>query len=325
MFLNKISEDLVIHSSSMSDFISLNQHQKKALVIQLYEQGKTRRQIAELAHMSFKDIANVIRKHTGENIDSTGNKPEKSKYARAFELFLHGKQSVEVAIELDMSADEVEELHVQYWRLSKLDGLEALYYEAKYSLSLLLQLFKTLKNKRITKDKDIHDLIELANYGLPTLRNRHEELFNQVTALQSKKVTLINEIQGLRNSIYANNEIISRQNEESRKLDRKLNRLHTLLRNASKGSDYHKVMEIIDQRLNDKKPLLVSAFIAVMKTLKKNPYGLNLLNSSSADVEDYLTTDDDGKSILQFAESCYNNLLKSYAETIAHYRCHHDE
>jgi hypothetical protein len=45
----------------MSDIATLNQHQKKALVIQLYEQGKTRRQIAEVAHMSFKDIADVIK------------------------------------------------------------------------------------------------------------------------------------------------------------------------------------------------------------------------------------------------------------------------
>jgi predicted HTH transcriptional regulator len=45
----------------MSDFVSLNQHQKKTLVIQLYEEGKTRRQIAEAAHMSFKDIADVIK------------------------------------------------------------------------------------------------------------------------------------------------------------------------------------------------------------------------------------------------------------------------
>jgi hypothetical protein len=89
--------------------------------------------------MSFKDIADVIRKHTGEDSDSVV-KPEKSKAARAFELFLQGKQSVEVAIELDMSADEVEELHVQYWRLSRLDDLEDLYHEAKYSLTLLVQL-----------------------------------------------------------------------------------------------------------------------------------------------------------------------------------------
>ena len=216
-----------------------------------------------------------------------------------------------------MPADKVEELHVQYWRLSKLDALEALYYEAKYSLSLLLQLFKILKDNRITKDKDIHDLIELANNGLPSLRNRHEDLLNQVTTLQGKKVALVNEILGLKSSIYTNNEIISRQNEESRKLDRKLNQLHILLMNAGEDSNYHKVIEIIDQRLIEKKPLLVAALIAVMETLKKNPYGLNLLNSSSADIEDYLTKDMDGNRLLKFAESCYNNLLKSYVKNIA--------
>jgi hypothetical protein len=298
----------------MSDFISLNQHQKKALMIQLYEQGKTRRQIAEVVHMSFKDIADVIKKHTGEESDSVA-KPEKSKGARAFELFLQGMQSVQVAIELDMSADEVEDLHVQYWRLSKLDDLETLYREARYSLSLLLQLFKILKDKRIIKDKDVHDLIDLAYYGLPALRNRHEDLLNQITTLHDEKVALGTEILGLRNSIYANNEIIGRQNEESKKLDRKLNRLHILLRNTSKDSNYHKVMEIINQRLNDNKPLLVAAFVAVMETLKKNPHGMNLLNSSSSDIENYLTTDNDGKSLIQFAS--VNKLIKYYAESIA--------
>jgi hypothetical protein len=69
-------------------------------------------------------------------------------------------------------------------------------------------------------------------------------------------------------------------------------------------------MEIIDQRLNDKKPLLVAALVAVMATLKKMPYGLNLLNSSYADIEEYLTTDNDGKCLLQLVESSYNNLLE---------------
>jgi hypothetical protein len=114
----------------MSEIVLLNQHQKKALVVQLYEQSKTRRQIAEVVHMGFKDIADVIKKHTGED-SCPVDKPEKSKDARAFELFLQGKQSVEVAIELDMPADKVEELHVQYWRLSKLDNLEILYHETE--------------------------------------------------------------------------------------------------------------------------------------------------------------------------------------------------
>ena len=37
-------------------------------MIELYNQGKTRRQIAEIAHMSFKDIADVINEYTGEDI-----------------------------------------------------------------------------------------------------------------------------------------------------------------------------------------------------------------------------------------------------------------
>ena len=92
----------------MSDIVLLNRHQKKVLVVELYKQGKTRRQIAEVVHMSFKDIAAIINEYTGE--DERVHKPDKSKDARAFGLFLQGKQSVEVAIELDMSADQIEDL-----------------------------------------------------------------------------------------------------------------------------------------------------------------------------------------------------------------------
>jgi hypothetical protein len=299
----------------MSDIVLLNKHQKKVLVIELYNQGKTRRQIAETVHMSFKDMADIINEYTGE--DKQVNKPEKSKDSRAFELFLQGKQSVEVAIELDMPADKVEELHVQYWRLSKLDNLEILYHEAEYSLSLLLRLHNILKDKRITKDKDISDLIELANDGLPNLSARFEMLLNQITALENEKGSLSTEILGLKNSIYTNNETIGRQDMRLRTLDRKRKILEVMLQNVNKDVNYHKVMEIVDQKLNDKRSLLVAALIAVFKTLKANPYGLNLLSSSPLDIESYLGVNIDGKNLLKFAESCYNSLLKSYAKTIA--------
>jgi transposase len=298
----------------MSDIVLLNKHQKKALVMELYNQGKTRRQIAETVHMSFKDIADIINEYTGE--DKQVNKPEKSKDSRAFELFLQGKQSVEVAIELDMPADQVEELHVQYWRLSKLDDLEELYYEAGYSLPLLLRLHNILKDKRITKDKDISDLIELANDGLPNLRAKFEMLLNQVTVLENEKTALSTEILGLRNSIYSNNEIISHQKIQLRSLDRKLSQLQIMLQKASKDPNYHKVTQLVDQKLNDKRSLLVAALLAVFKTLRANPYGLNLLSSSPLDIESYLGVNIDGKNLLHFAESCYNSLLKSYTKVI---------
>ena len=122
---------------------------------------------------------------------------------------------------------------------------------------------------------------------------------------------------GLKNSIYSNNEIIRKQNVQLRSLDRKLSQLQIMLRKAGKDLDYHKVLEIVDQRINDNRSLLVAALIAVFKTLKANPYGLNLLSIPPLDIEDYLGVNIDGKNLLQFAESCYNSLLKSYAKTIA--------
>jgi hypothetical protein len=320
MFLNRIPEDIIIiHSKPYVRFCITEPASEKGTCDPALRTRQDTTPNSRSCAYGIQRHSCVIKKHTGGDSDSV-DKPEKSKTTRAFELFLNGKGSVEVAIELDMSADEVEELHVQYWRLSKLDDLETLYHEAKYSLSLLLQLFKILKNMRITKDKDVYNLIDVAYYGLPTLRNRHEDLLNQITILQGEKVALGTEILGLGNSIYTNNGIISRQNEDSRRLNRKLNRLRVLLLKARKDSNYHKVLEIIDQRLKEKKPLLVVALIAVMETLKRNPCGLNLLNGSSADIENYLTTDNDGQSLLQFAESCYNGLLKSYTKTISEYK-----
>ena len=36
----------------------------------------------------------------------------------------------------------------------------------------------------------------------------------------------------------------------------------------------------------------------------------------SLDIEDNIADDIDGKNLLQFAESCYDTLLKSYTKTI---------
>jgi hypothetical protein len=124
------------------------------------------------------------------------------------------------------------------------------------------------------------------------------------------------EILGLRNSIYTNNEIIRKKILRLRTLDRKLMQLEVMLQNTNKEPNYNKVIEIVDQRLNDKRSLLVAALIAVLNTLKANPYGLNLLNSSSLDIEDYVADDIDGKNLLQFAESCYNILVKNYVKVI---------
>jgi transposase len=43
----------------------MNIEEKKNLVIQLHKEGKTQREIAQIAHMSIRDISKIIRKLEG--------------------------------------------------------------------------------------------------------------------------------------------------------------------------------------------------------------------------------------------------------------------
>jgi hypothetical protein len=47
--------------------------------------------------------------------------------------------------------------------------------------------------------------------GLPDIRNRFEEMLNQVAALENEKDSLSTEIMGLKNSIYSGSEIIRKR------------------------------------------------------------------------------------------------------------------
>ena len=77
-------------------------------------------------------------------------------------------------------------------------------------------------------------------------------MINQVAALENEKAALNKEILRLRNSIHENNEAIGRQDGQSRKLDRELNRLYVLVQDVSKDPKYQAIMKIVGQRLNDR-------------------------------------------------------------------------
>jgi hypothetical protein len=78
----------------------LNKRDKQQLVIKQHQEGKTMREIASAAHMSFSDIKKIIQSVTGE-VDEV-DLSNKSKSTQALYLFKNGKKPIEVAIELDL-------------------------------------------------------------------------------------------------------------------------------------------------------------------------------------------------------------------------------
>jgi hypothetical protein len=98
----------------------LNKYEKEQLVIKLYQDGKTIRDIASTVHMSFGDIGKIVKRTDGrtESYIST-DMSNKSKETKALWLFEQKKRPIDVAIELDFPYGEVIDLQQEYWALNE--------------------------------------------------------------------------------------------------------------------------------------------------------------------------------------------------------------
>ena len=180
----------------MLDFISifylkivlLTNDQKETIVIEMLKAKRPIREIAKVAQKSFSDIGEIKRRISGESESYKKNK-KLSKVAQALELFSKTKTPIKVAIELDLSANEIEEMQQEFWVLTKLDELALVYMEIRNYLDLFLNLFHVMKINKMINKKDIETVLKYAA-DLPSLENKFRNLANTVLDLEIKKKEL---------------------------------------------------------------------------------------------------------------------------------------
>ena len=175
----------------------LNKYDKEQLVIELHSQGKTIRQIAAAAHLSFSDIGTIIRREDGHDKDDdieTKDLKNKTKTTQALHLFKSGKKPIDVAIELDISANEMEDMLQEYWVLNQLDELALVYLEVKTFLPSFLKLFHCLKKDKMLSEKQISDVLGYVGNDLPQLTDRVQSLTNAVINLEDQKRNSMNKV-----------------------------------------------------------------------------------------------------------------------------------
>jgi hypothetical protein len=166
----------------------LDKKEKKQLVIELYRQNKTIREIAQQAHISFSDIGKIIRLLDGRDDDVDVNDlKDKSKDTKALHLLSIGKTPLDVAIELDMPASQVYEIQLEFWSLKDLHDLVFLYGEIKYNLASFVELFHTLKCNKMLGGERITKFLRYADHDLPALENKFQKLTGDVIDLEWKK------------------------------------------------------------------------------------------------------------------------------------------
>ncbi|HZD36442.1 MAG TPA: hypothetical protein VE130_14660 [Nitrososphaeraceae archaeon] len=184
----------------------LNKFEKEELAIKMHREGKTLREIAATAHMSFSNIGKIIRKIDGSTDDSNGSNDidmsKKSKSTQALYLFERGKKPFDVAIQLDIPYSEVEDLQQEFWALKNLYDLACMFMDIKNDLTPFVKLYKLLERNKMLDEKKILKFIKYANDDLPALEYRCNKLGSDAVDLQITRKQLGNEVAALRSNIF---------------------------------------------------------------------------------------------------------------------------
>lgn len=106
-----------------------------------------------------------------------------SKATQALNLFSKGKSPVDVAIELDHSACEIEDMLQEFWILNQLNELALVDLEIRSRNNLFRRLFRVMKKNKVINGKNIRTYA----VELPSLENKFRSLANIVLDLEIKK------------------------------------------------------------------------------------------------------------------------------------------
>jgi DNA-binding CsgD family transcriptional regulator len=198
----------------------LTRQERERLVLDLYNQGKTYRQISKEARISPRDIGVILNKalemtegskeeqQQQDNIESEKNQERLSLSSQAYKLFSEGKTPIEVAIELNLSESEATKFYREYWKLKQLHNLNIVYEETKGDIDPFLKLYKLAKRKGIGV-RHVVNILAIANNDLPALERRFKRLGNDMSMLQFQKRIDERNLYQLNNQIASTSRILN--------------------------------------------------------------------------------------------------------------------
>jgi transcriptional regulator len=170
-----------------------NNTERERKVLELYNQGKTSREIAKEQRLSLRDIGHILKKnrvnHGIAMIDDDNKKSPNEKSTQAYKLFSEGKSLIEVSIELGLREKEASKLFREFLKLKRQDRLHQIYPEIEPSLPSFLKLHKVLK-KRGLNPANVEwfaDAIEMGTIKLPELQGQYQSLQNRVLRMEHQK------------------------------------------------------------------------------------------------------------------------------------------
>jgi hypothetical protein len=324
----------------------LTRQERERLVLEFYNQGKTIREIAKEARMSFRDIGVILNKAIEEKAERLKEQHEEiqqlSVSSQAYKLFSEGKTPLDVAIALNLRESEATKFYKEYWKLKHLHNLNMAYEETKGDIEPFLKLYRLSKFKGMGP-KQVVDSLAIANNDLPSIEGRIKRLRNEISALQYQKRIDERNLYQLNNQIALTTKLLNsirisceRERREIENLYNEKAKLEAIVNEfKSNNEEYlNKIKQEAEEKVKDVltngKILLKFATFSVIESLRSNPelcnfvlyntsvltasattYGSNyisLISSGGQHQQQQSFNDNYTALILEEAEKLYNTL-----------------
>jgi hypothetical protein len=200
-----------------------NYNNRERKVLELYDGGKSTRDIAKELRMSLRDISIILRDNqvshgivtTKDNGNSNNNKSPSQKSTQAW-LFSEGKKPFEVAIELGIREAQLNKFFREFWKLKRLNQLYEIYPQIRYYLPSFLKLHKALKKRGLNPNNVewFADAIETGAIKIPEIQKQYAKIQDELEAIDYKKTMAKYELQNITNQItILNRDIYKKRNE----------------------------------------------------------------------------------------------------------------
>jgi hypothetical protein len=321
----------------------LTRQERERLVLELYNQGKTYREISKEARISPRDIGiilnKVIEEKTKESkeeaIEQQDDNVKQNKQqeqhlslaAQAYKLFSDRKTPLEVAIELNLSESEATQFYREYWRLNQLHNLNMVYEEVKGDIEPFLRLYRLSKRKGIGL-KHVVNLLTIANNDLPALEKQIKRLRNNVNMLQFQKRIDERNLYQLNNQIAATTKLLNSfrmsckiERMEIENLYNEKARIENLVTQfKNNNEEYLKIKQEAEEKVKDVltngKLILKFATLSVIESLRSHPELHNFISYSTSVETTYATYGSNYPSLMSGRQQHQQSFNDSYTALI---------
>ena len=246
----------------------LTRQEKERVVIDLYNQGKTIREISKEVRISFRDIGAILRKESGEQNEKHSLSPS----SQAYSLFSEGKAPIEVTIALNLTEVETTKFYEEYLNLNNMHELRTLHEEIGDDIVQFLELFRLSKKERFNV-QHIVTLLRIASNDLSALERRFHRLKKDMVLLELEKQKS--------EQIGSQVGFLAKLAGDYKQRIKELHRKKLALENLMNNGQYEKVRQVAEKEVNNslspRRDLLKLAIVSVLESIRQNPDKYNFL------------------------------------------------